>query len=107
MNKPTVTRTAELEFPKGDHIAWVGACPFAGHNLKAFHAPTVAVITDPTEPLTFEGSFDGQHWAVIRDKDGEAVRITKAGVYRLPVIAPWLRPCSRGTIEVRAFIGRF
>lgn len=106
MNKASITRTPELQFPKGEVICWTGNGPFAGVPLKILHSPTVFVVTDPTEPLTFEGSADGEKWVVIRDKDSELVRITKAGAYRLPVATAYLRPVCRGAVTIQTFIGK-
>lgn len=106
MNKPTITRTAELSFPKGEVVTWLTPGPCMGISLRAVYSPAVIVPTDPTKPLTFEASVDGETWAVIRDKDNEAVRITKAGAYRLPVATAYLRPVCDGEATVMTFIGK-
>lgn len=106
MNKPTSTRTNDVSMPKGDVVCWTGSGPFAGISLRSIHSPTVLVVTDPTAPLTFEASVDGESWALIRDKDNEAVRVTKSGAYRMPVATLYLRPVCLGEVTIHTFISR-
>lgn len=107
MNKPRIENTHELFFPKGQIATWEGESarhPTAA--LKAMHSPTVQVIDDPEKPVSFEGSIDGAVFSVIRDKDNEVVRVTKAGLYRLPVAIAFLRPVSQGAVHIKTFIGK-
>lgn len=103
MNKPTDTKTGPYEYPKGTHMHWKGDGPFQAANLAALCAPTVAVAK-ATHPLTFEGSLDGKSFGVLRDKDGDVFRITKSGLYRLPVAVVWLRPVCEGSVDISTFI---
>lgn len=103
MNKPFEKPTEAYQYPKGSHFTWAGDGPFGAANLKVMHSPTI-VVSDIRAPLTFEGSLDGSKYGVLRDKDGDMVRITKPGVYRLPVAVVWLRPVCDGAIEISAFV---
>lgn len=102
MNKHTKTRTPIGEYPKGTIVEWNDEFDAAG--LVYTHSPTVVIPKDPEAPVTFEGSLDGKTFAVIRDKDNEAVRVTKAGCYRLPVAVCFLRPVSQKPCYVQTFI---
>jgi hypothetical protein len=106
MNNPTITKTADISFPKGEIVHWITPIPCAGISLRSVYNPTVIIPADPTDAITFEASFDGKTWAVIRDKENEVVRITKAGAYRLPVSVSWLRPVCRGEATIMTFIGK-
>lgn len=105
MNKPLRQRTPTGDFPKGEHITWTGNGPHDGVNLGYIQSPSV-LVSHLTSAVTFEGSFDGENWDVIRDKDNEIVRFTKTGVYRLPVAVVHVRPVSADGITVRLFIQR-
>ena len=106
MNKPQRIRTPQGDFPKGEHIVWIGNGQHDGVNLGYLQSPSVQVDCAPTAAITFEGSFDGENWSVIRDKEGEVVRIIKDGMYRLPVAVVHVRPVSQAAIVVRLFIQR-
>jgi len=103
MNKPSEKPTEAYQYPKGSHFTWQGDGPFGAANLKTMLSPTV-LVAKADAPITFEGSFDGATYGVIRDKDGEVVRITKAGVYRLPVAVVWLRPVCDGDVQISSFV---
>lgn len=103
MNKASEKPTVQYEFPKGAHFSWSGDGPFGAANLKAMISPTVQVVK-AEQPVTFLGSFDGSAYEVIRDKEGEVVRITKPGVYRLPVAVVWLRPVCEGSVLINTFV---
>ena len=99
MPKPTISRS---EAVRGRVATWIG-----GGDATPFifaHPASVRVSADPTHPITFEGSLDGQVFATMRDKDGLEVRITKAGVYRLPVPVLHLRPVTLDqTVTIQTF----
>lgn len=103
MNKVTEKPTEAYQYPKGSHFSWKGDGPFGAANLKAMLSPTV-MVSQADAPVTFEGSFDGVTYGVIRDKENEVVRITKAGVYRLPVAVIWLRPLCEGQVDISSFV---
>jgi len=102
MNNCTRNRTPKDQFPKGTIIEWTATG--APQALTFMHSPTMVVLEDPAAPIRFEGSVDGEHFALIRDKDNSVVRVTKAGVYRLPVAVCYLRPVSEKPFIVQTFI---
>lgn len=104
MNTLTKNKTEPAQYPKGVTWTWDGES--ASHpplNLTHQHSPTVQIDRMDT-PITWLGSFNGVDYSVIRDKEGEIVRMTKLGVYRLPVAVCYLRPVSDGAITARIFI---
>ena len=104
MTKYTSTRKGGIYDPvKGDLIEWSGPGPFQGVALKGMHSPSAQVVS-LTDAVTFEGSFDGDRWDAIRDKDGDLVRVTKPGLYRLPVAVLHLRPVTAGEAVITTFV---
>jgi hypothetical protein len=106
MNKPTRENSKADVFPKGVMVAWADATDAMPASLGYMHPPTVVIKTDPESPVSFEGSLDGETFAPIRDKDGDLVRFTKAGVYRLPVSICFLRPVTLKPVAIQTFIQR-
>ena len=105
MLKPSIVRTARDTYPKGTILTWEGDCTNAAPApLQFCHSPTVVVAEDPPVAVYFEGSLDGEKFAVLRDKDGEVVRITRSGSYRLPVAVCYLRPVCAGDVFIQTFI---
>ena len=99
MPNPRISRT---EVVRGRVATWTGSGDAA--TFIYAHPPTVVVSPDPTSPITFEGSLDGQVFATMRDKDNIEVRITKAGIYRLPVPVLHLRPVTQdATVTIQTF----
>lgn len=103
MNKHITKVRGPYEPVKGDIITWEGSGTPAGVALGGMHSPSVQVIS-LTDPVTFEGSFDGEAWSQIRDKDGDLVRVTKPGLYRLPVAVLHLRPVTAGEAVITTFV---
>lgn len=105
MLKPTIVRTQRDTYPKGTIITWDGDCTTAAPaSLQFCHAPTVVIAEDPPQAILFEGSLDGEKFSYLRDKDGEVVRITRAGTYRLPVAICYLKPFCAGSVFIQTFI---
>jgi len=100
--KPKVEKTHPHQFPAGSIVTW--AKDSKAHALTRFHAPTVQVSGDTKEPVTFLGSFDGITFESVRDTDGDELRVTRPGIYKIPVELAWLHPVIRGDATVKIFI---
>jgi hypothetical protein len=95
--KPVVSRIPDVM--KSEQVQWTGPGPFAGHVLKTDVAPTVYVYAVDS-PIQMQGSVDGVTWLPLRDADGQAIRLTQAGVYQMPCAPRMIRPASTGQIDV-------
>ena len=100
--KPVVKQSHPHQFPAGATITWKRGD--GKHALTRFGAPTVIVSGDTKEPVTFLGSFDGETFEPIRDAEGDEIRATRPGVYKLPTDVAWLWPTIRGDATVQLFI---
>jgi hypothetical protein len=103
MNTPSKTNTPRDSYPKGVVVSWTGGGECAGSNLTFVHRPTV-LIDSIEGAVSFESSLDGAIWRDVRDLDGLQVRLTKPGVYELPVSVGWLKPVMHGEATISVFI---
>jgi len=102
--RPKTEKSPQHQFPEGQTITWSkGDGPAM---LNKFHSPTIQVTGDVQPPIEFDGSFDGVTHERIRDIDGDPYRVTRPGVFHIPVNVAWLWPAINSDATVKIFIGR-
>lgn len=100
--RPKTKATAQGEYPPGTIVTWQkGDGPLA---VKHYHAPTVQVSGECQPPIEFFGSVDGAVFEKIRDVDGDPYRVTKPGVFSLPVAVTHLWPAINSDATVKTFL---